>query len=111
MNKQIKKEWIVALRSGEYRQGTGRLDSEDSDGNVRHCALGVLHQIAAVNNVIEFKRHPNGIATYGRNVAGANPDVLKWAGIDHKQANTLIILNDDKRWSFKRIARWIRWHL
>lgn len=38
MNPEIKAAWLTALRSGEYRQGKGRL--ECSDGSF--CCLGVL---------------------------------------------------------------------
>lgn len=40
MNKEIKQKWLNALRSGEYKQGTGCLRS----GN-EFCCLGVLTDI------------------------------------------------------------------
>lgn len=44
MDAELKKEWIAALRSGEYRQNT--------DGTLRndrgHCCLGVLGEILAL---------------------------------------------------------------
>lgn len=41
MNKRIKKLWIKALRSGEYRQAKGALRKGRS-ANVRYCCPGVL---------------------------------------------------------------------
>ena len=41
MNKRIKKAWVKALRSGEYKQGNGQLCRND-----RFCCLGVLYDIA-----------------------------------------------------------------
>jgi hypothetical protein len=38
---QIRKEWTAALRSGEYKQGHGRLMQHDGS----MCCLGVLHEI------------------------------------------------------------------
>lgn len=35
---EIKQKWLDALRSGEYKQGKGRL----RDGNGAYCCLGVL---------------------------------------------------------------------
>ena len=35
------REWVAALRSGEWQQGTGRLCSLDADGTKRYCCLGV----------------------------------------------------------------------
>jgi len=47
MNKKIKKEWIKALRSGEYKQGKGKLcRSEDGGETYQYCCLGVLIDIA-----------------------------------------------------------------
>ena len=37
MNQQIKQLWVNALRSGEYKQATGRLRKNDG-----YCCLGVL---------------------------------------------------------------------
>jgi len=41
MDQDVKREWIEALRSGEYEQATGTLRKRASDG-VKHCCLGVL---------------------------------------------------------------------
>ena len=35
------REWVAALRSGEWQQGTGRLCSVGQDGEKRYCCLGV----------------------------------------------------------------------
>ena len=40
MNKNVKRLWLEALRSGEYKQGRGLL----RDGN-KYCCLGVLCDI------------------------------------------------------------------
>ena len=41
MNQQIKEKWVAALRSGQYKQGLGKLES-----NGRYCCLGVLCEIS-----------------------------------------------------------------
>lgn len=38
MNQEIKAKWIAALRSGQYKQGTGTLRTS----NDKFCCLGVL---------------------------------------------------------------------
>lgn len=38
MDKDIKEKWVKALRSGEYKQGTGTF----LDDKNRYCCLGVL---------------------------------------------------------------------
>ena len=41
MKKQLRDEWVKALRSGEFKQGTGRLQDGDA-----YCCLGVLCLVA-----------------------------------------------------------------
>lgn len=36
-----KRKWVKALRSGEYKQGAGRLYQNDYDGVDKYCCLGV----------------------------------------------------------------------
>lgn len=47
LRKPIKEKWLKALRSGEYKQGTGQLCEEpyDEDGQYAFCCLGVLTNI------------------------------------------------------------------
>lgn len=42
MKKEIKAKWIAALRSGEYKQGHGRLLSINNKDEQCFCCLGVL---------------------------------------------------------------------
>lgn len=51
MNPEIKAKWVSALRSGEYKQGRGRLRSPQ-DG---FCCLGVLCDLAVKENVAEWR--------------------------------------------------------
>ena len=44
-NKAMIRRWINALRSGEYRQGTGRLLGFKSESGECYCCLGVLTHI------------------------------------------------------------------
>lgn len=43
MNKNIKKQWLKALRSGEYTRGVGQLRDKDN----KFCCLGVLCNLHA----------------------------------------------------------------
>ena len=50
MNKEIKEQWLKALRSGEFRQGFSRLVIQPTDylcvsGKTEHCCIGVLGEI------------------------------------------------------------------
>lgn len=46
MNPEIKAQWVAALRSGEYKQGTGVLRETDESGETTYCCLGVLCELA-----------------------------------------------------------------
>jgi hypothetical protein len=42
MNAEIKKQWVDALRSGEYKQGQYWLKQRDNSDGYHYCCLGVL---------------------------------------------------------------------
>lgn len=44
MKKALRDEWVAALRSGKYEQGTGKLRTDDD----HWCCLGVLSDVAGV---------------------------------------------------------------
>lgn len=41
MKEEIKRDWLIALRSGEYKQGKRQLRNCE-DGEWAYCCLGVL---------------------------------------------------------------------
>jgi hypothetical protein len=41
----IAKKWVRALRSGEYKQGRGKLENIERGKNSSYCCLGVLCKI------------------------------------------------------------------
>lgn len=51
MNKEVKAKWVAALRSGEYKQGKGRLKNINNE----YCCLGVLCALKT-NNPMELER-------------------------------------------------------
>lgn len=51
MKQKIKEKWIDALRSGEYQQGTGYLKVIHENGDIKHCCLGVLCELAIKDNL------------------------------------------------------------
>lgn len=60
MNKaEIFDKWIGALESGKYIHGTTKLKSVDSNGQIRHCSLGVLA------NILGITVNENGIIYIG----------------------------------------------
>lgn len=52
MNNEIKKEWVTALRSGNYKQGKSHLRNLDDS----YCCAGVLCDILVRKGSGEWKR-------------------------------------------------------
>ncbi len=53
MNQEIKDQWVKALKSGEYKQGYGKLAVKMSNGQQKHCCLGVLCELAVEAGIVE----------------------------------------------------------
>lgn len=105
MKKAIADKWVKALRSGDYKQGRGKLRH-----NGNFCCLGVLCNLHA-------QAHPKIAAQQGRAnwYMGENTElpseVMYWAGMndasgyfDNKTKDSLIDLNDAEGYSFVQIA-------
>lgn len=110
MKKSIKKKWVAALRSGQYKQGFAQLRSEEG-----FCCLGVLCNLHA-------KAHPEIAArqTDPDSYLGGSfflpEEVQAWAGLKQESGaevifkghtKTLDELNDGRgceKQSFRRIA-------
>lgn len=104
MKTEIKDRWLEALRSGEYKQGKGRLVKETDDGTFNYCCLGVLCDLAQQQGIVEQGEVPCGcggedscsIECVGFVGANGSPDgknrafsfsvlpfpVMEWAGLD-----------------------------
>jgi|SRR5690348_17869072 len=79
MNADIKKLWLEALRSGEYKQGKSALHQKYR-GEDRYCCLGLLCEIAAqkgiVTKVIDVD---DGRASYDGEALFLPQRVVEWA--------------------------------
>lgn len=108
MKKTNKKLWIRALRSGEYRQGQGRL----CDNN-RFCCLGVAYDVLVDG---EWERKNDYANRWGiREIAGSDSNlstgmlpvyILDKIELDMYDVNSLVEMNDNGD-SFEEIADWI----
>ena len=74
MNKEIKKLWVTALRSGEYKQGTKHLRTANQHGT-RYCCLGVLSDLAVKAKACTVKE------AFTSPLELLTPSVMKWAGL------------------------------
>jgi hypothetical protein len=110
MNLEIKKKWISALRSGEYKQGKGQLRLEDE-----YCCLGVLCDLA-VKSGVDVKVSKNFLyMTYDGADLTLPEKVRKWAGLEDgdpwTEGHQLSAWNDDEGADFEKIAQLIEEHL
>lgn len=120
MNAEVKAKWLAALRSGEYKQGTGGLVQ-----NGCFCCLGVLCDLYAKQVGLDawhddsFYSDGVFISDEGDDLRDGNCDfppneVVQWAGLASENPNagkkTLSVENDDGV-SFAEIADLIEAHL
>lgn len=77
MDREIKKKWVAALRSGKYKQGFRQLRARRSheDDQLFHCCLGVLAELYC-----EATNQPWNPEEVNNVEALAEP-VLNWAGL------------------------------
>ncbi|MGY3609896.1 MULTISPECIES: hypothetical protein [unclassified Bradyrhizobium] len=107
MDADLKKRWVEALRSGDYKQGRRVLRQDDM-----YCCLGVLCDLAATG---EWRRQPDG-QTHVYSVDGEYDDiympwpVMAFCGLDHNKEMAVSTMNDDGK-SFADIASWIEANL
>jgi hypothetical protein len=102
------KLWLAALRSGQYRQCTGRL--RDEDGN--YCCLGVCTRVAMNAGVTS-----EGLDDKMLGWAGLPESVREWVGLQGQMGvsvngsqPSLTALNDNHRFTFPQIADHLETH-
>lgn len=104
--KQHRKDWVNALRSGDYKQGTGVL----RDKNDNYCCLGVACDLAGVEwRAYDgcYKALINGV---GSDTSLPSP-VMSYFGMRDRQGrfygewnNILVMKNDCEKCTFDEIA-------
>ena|ERR1700684_2971306 len=103
MKDDLKTRWLAALRSGEYKQGSGCLRYKNE-----YCCLGVLVELYSsdilVKNDVDGPYNWNGYSY----VVGTPPfSFCSEIGMSTEIRNRLIEMNDDNGDSFKTIADYI----
>lgn len=132
MNPEVRRLWLDALRSGDYRQGTGLLRRVDAaSGDAYHCCLGVLCELAVEAGVVRRTETrvddvDGGVDADADTVVDGDrvtsyaagtykfppPEVLHWAGLRganpvvevEEEPRTLVNLNDVQEAPFTAIA-------
>ena len=108
MNKRIKKDWLTALRSGDYKQTKGELH-----GKKGYCCLGVLYDIEFNGDWIfpQDDDRPSYLNTgawmIDNEEASLGSDFIHKCRIVPEEESELIDMNDEGA-TFKEIADWIK---
>lgn len=89
--KEVRKLWVEALESGDYKKGVGWLRTIDRDGTDRFCCLGVLCDLASKHGVATGEElMDSGVRCFkysspidcGDNARRVAPNCVKdWAGL------------------------------
>lgn len=118
MNKNVKKVWLKALRSGRYKQGEGLLCNQYEGEKPTYCCLGVLFNESSDGDWerdIDYDGLPDSVW-----FAVANNDVdqsdlpsgeAEKFGLNRISVAKLVEMNDEDNKSFKEIASWIEENL
>lgn len=109
MSPELKTQWLQALRSGNYEQGTAYL-ANYSQGKTKFCCLGVLCEVAGVQRI---KNEDKKVFEYGNLRAHSlfYWDLLSHFGLTEEQQKHLAKLNDGVRHNFPQIADYIERHI
>lgn len=102
--KKFKKDWLKALRSGNYKQG----ESELRASNNTYCCLGVAAHIAGCKSITSkgWIENTRGLSQPIRGIIKV-PEILRGTkGIPRKLANM-----NDRGKTFKQIANYIEKNL
>ena len=99
-NKVKVKTWVDALRSGDYKQGQGRLCQSYDDGGVSYCCLGVYKKVVDNSTDKSLKSYEDK--------GGAESAYNTLNGVfGYDFVMDLIDKNDIKGYTFKDIADYI----
>ena len=120
MREDVKNLWVKALRSGNYKQGLGRLHRQGAEGDV-YCCLGVLCELAIKMGVDVSTDSRYGSREYDGELCVLPASVREWAemyssdgtlddavevelGEDDEMFSALDAYNDDAGATFDQIA-------
>lgn len=111
MKKAIKKRWVKALRSGDYKQGTEFLHQR-KDGVDQWCCLGVLCDVEGVpseprQSYVYPEENTSEKFRMGGSISILSPELLTKFGLTDIQQGKLANMNDHQGKSFVEIADFV----
>lgn len=107
MNRRVKKKWLKALRSGEYKQGKGFLRRKNPNTcEWEHCIVGVLCDVSGIKWKL-YNKNVSCITSSGTyDVSYLLPEMREKLEISLDDEEILNSMNDKGK-TFKQMARWI----
>jgi hypothetical protein len=109
MDTKVKKQWLKALRSGNYTQGQNRLAQRKQHSKTMYCCLGVLCDITPDLRRRRV-RHVDGIVAFADAETFLPSDFAQKIGLDQDAQIKLANLNDGGE-DFNTIAHYIEENL
>lgn len=117
--------WLELLESKTIRKGKERLVKLDKEGRMCYCAMGVLGIALEEHGYLSVNATPKSIKPYFSDMNGTTMDImlkdyiLSKLGLNMKMPihvlplrtsleNEVCKLNDEKNYSHKKIAKYIR---
>lgn len=109
--KRFKKQWLKALRSGEYEQGRHELKRTDNT----YCCLGVAGEIVGCSNKHLLRKSVFPMKTTSAIIQKV-PEILRGSVDVNPVVGKLTKMNDEYGFkghtnSFNKIAAWIEKYL
>ncbi len=114
--REVIREWVRRLRSGDYLQGRSVLEKIREDGRSEFCCLGVLCRIAVEEGLISSKVlkvspfNAVPIVEYGvtetleGNSKLPTVGVQEWSGVNYLKCCKYAHMNDSEHKTFNEIA-------
>lgn len=108
--RKLRAQWITALESGNYKQGRDYLRQRNVKGRLEYCCLGVLCNLTGTQKWERDRSWGDREAySYADGTDGRPPEnISKLVGLETKQIDILVELNDQYHLSFKEIADRLR---
>jgi hypothetical protein len=106
MNQEWKEKWLVALRSGKYKQGARALRRGDDT----FCCLGVLSDLVLGRDHWTLDSLHRKYQTFGGGESWPERSVSELAGITSEVAYELAAINDLST-NFNKVIKYIEANL
>lgn len=115
ITREIKRRWLVALRSGRYQQGRHALRQRTPEGGLEYCCVGVLCNVISPDAWTQ-PRHDGTKQVFDWQSKGVVANAVQSAGLTHVGLRDNVFrklagMNDDEGFSFETIADWIERHV